>query len=182
MSRKKTTTEHTERKRRDNGKHEGVIMPVPATAVELPESYGGFLVEIKEQIKKERLKAVIAANSALVLMYWNIGRSILDRQNSEGWGTKVIDRLSVDLKDEFPEMNGFSARNLKYMRKFAENWPDISIVQEVLAQISWYHNLALLEKLKDEQLRLWYARQSIENVWSRNILAIQIQDLRRTKF
>ena len=144
-------------------------MPVPATAVELPESYDGFLVEIKEQIKKERLKAVIAANSALVLMYWNIGRSILDRQNSEGWGTKVIDRLSVDLKDEFPEMNGFSARNLKYMRKFAENWPDISIVQEVLAQISWYHNLALLEKLKDEQLRLWYARQSI-------------QDLRRTKF
>jgi predicted nuclease of restriction endonuclease-like (RecB) superfamily len=115
-------------------------------------------------------------------MYWNIGRSILDRQNSEGWGTKVIDRLSVDLKDEFPEMNGFSARNLKYMRKFAENWPDISIVQEVLAQISWYHNLALLEKLKDEQLRLWYARQSIENGWSRNILAIQIQDLRRTKF
>jgi len=175
MSRKKTTTEHTERKRRDNGKHEGVIMPVPATAVELPESYGGFLVEIKEQIKKERLKAVIAANSALVLMYWNIGRSILDRQNSEGWGTKVIDRLSVDLKDEFPEMNGFSARNLKYMRKFAENWPDISIVQEVLAQISWYHNLALLEKLKDEQLRLWYARQSIENGWSRNILAIQIE-------
>ncbi|MEL0215278.1 MAG: PDDEXK nuclease domain-containing protein, partial [Burkholderiaceae bacterium] len=175
MSKKKTTTEHTERKRRDNGKHEGVIMPVPATAVELPESYGGFLVEIKEQIKKERLKAVIAANSALVLMYWNIGRSILDRQNSEGWGTKVIDRLSVDLKDEFPEMNGFSARNLKYMRKFAENWPDISIVQEVLAQISWYHNLALLEKLKDEQLRLWYARQSIENGWSRNILAIQIE-------
>ena len=175
MSKKKKTTEHTERKRRDNGKHEGVIMPVPATAVELPESYGGFLVEIKEQIKKERLKAVIAANSALVLMYWNIGRSILDRQNSEGWGTKVIDRLSVDLKDEFPEMNGFSARNLKYMRKFAENWPDISIVQEVLAQISWYHNLALLEKLKDEQLRLWYARQSIENGWSRNILAIQIE-------
>ena len=175
MSKKKTTTEHTERKRRDNGKHEGVIMPVPATAVELPESYDGFLVEIKEQIKKERLKAVIAANSALVLMYWNIGRSILDRQNSEGWGTKVIDRLSVDLKDEFPEMNGFSARNLKYMRKFAENWPDISIVQEVLAQISWYHNLALLEKLKDEQLRLWYARQSIENGWSRNILAIQIE-------
>jgi len=172
---KKVTTEHTERKRRDNGKRDGVIMPVPATAVELPESYAGFLVEIKDQIKQERLKAVISANSALVLMYWNIGRSILNRQNSAGWGAKVIDRLSVDLKDEFPEMNGFSSRNLKYMRKFAENWPDISIVQEVLAQISWYHNLALLEKLKDEQLRLWYAHQSIENGWSRNILAIQIE-------
>lgn len=169
------TTENTERKRRDNGKHKGVIMPVPATALELPESYTGFLVEIKEQIKQERLRAVISANSALVLMYWNIGRSIVNRQNSEGWGAKVIDRLSVDLKNEFPEMNGFSARNLKYMRKFAENWPEISIVQEVLAQISWYHNLALLEKLKDDDLRLWYARQSIENGWSRNILAIQIE-------
>ncbi|MDF1581758.1 MAG: PDDEXK nuclease domain-containing protein [Methyloprofundus sp.] len=165
----------TERKRRDNGKHKGVIMPVPATAVELPESYAGFFVEIKEQIRKERLKAVISANSALVLMYWNIGKSILHRQNNEGWGAKVIDRLSVDLKDEFPEMSGFSARNLKYMRKFAENWPDIAIVQEVLAQISWYHNLALLEKLKDDELRVWYARQSIENGWSRNILAIQIE-------
>ena len=175
---KKATTEHTEnteRKRRDNAKHDGVIMPVPATALELPESYGGFLVEIKEQIKQERLKAVLSANRALVLMYWNIGRSILNRQNNEGWGAKVIDRLSVDLKDEFPEMNGFSARNLKYMRKFAENWPDISIVQEVLAQISWYHNLALLEKLKDQNLRLWYAHQSIKNGWSRNILAIQIE-------
>lgn len=172
---KKATTEHTERKRRNNGKHDGVIMPVPATAVELPESYAGFLVEIKEQIKHERLKAVVSANSALVMMYWNIGRSILNRQKSEGWGAKVIDRLSVDLKGEFPEMNGLSARNLKYMRKFAENWPDISIVQEVLARISWYHNLALLEKLKDRELRLWYAHQSIENGWSRNILAIQVE-------
>lgn len=173
----KTTeyTENTLRKRRDNGKHEGVTMPIPATAVELPESYVGFLIEIKEQIKQERLKAVISANSALVMMYWNIGRSILNRQNSEGWGTKVIDRLSVDLKDEFPEMTGFSARNLKYMRKFAESWQDSSIVQEVLAQISWYHNLALLEKLKDEQLRLWYAHKSIENGWSRNILAVHIK-------
>jgi len=168
-------TENTERKRRDNGKHKGVIMPVPATAIELPEGYTGFLVEIKEQIKQERLKAVISANSALVLMYWNIGRSILNRQNREGWGAKVIDRLSVDLKYEFPEMNGFSSRNLKYMRKFAECWPDISIVQELLAQISWYHNLALLEKLKDQNLRLWYADQSIENGWSRNILAMQIE-------
>lgn len=175
---KKGITEHLEnkaRKRRDNGKNNGVIMPAPASAVDLPESYSGFLVEIKEQIKQERLKVVISANSALVLMYWSIGRTILNRQNSEGWGAKVIDRLSIDLKDEFPEMSGFSARNLKYMRKFAETWADRSIVQEVLAQISWYHNLALLEKLKDKKLRLWYARQSIENGWSRNILAIQIE-------
>jgi len=79
----------------------------------------------------------------------------------------VIDRLSHDLKTAFPDMSGFSPRNLKYMRKFAESWSDKAIVQEVLAQITWYHNLALLEKCKDTEVRLWYARKSIENGWSR---------------
>lgn len=166
--------ENSSRKRCDNGKNDGVIMPAPARSIELPEDYGSFLAEIKEQIRTERLKAVISANSVLVLMYWNIGTSILEKQKSAGWGAKVIDRLSTDLKEAFPDMKGFSARNLKYMRKFAETWPDIKIVQEVLAQISWYHNLALIEKLKDRELRLWYANQTLENGWSRNILAVQI--------
>lgn len=87
----------------------------------------------------------------------------------------MIDKLSADLKKAFPQMSGFSARNLKYMRKFAEIWPDNKIVQEALAQISWYHNLALIEKLKDPKLRLWYAKQTVENGWSRNILVIQIE-------
>jgi len=79
-------------------------------------------------------------------MYWDMGRQILKNQRSDGWGAKVIDRLSHDLKVSFPEMSGFSPRNLKYMRKFAECWPDRSIVQEVLAQIPWHHNIALMEK------------------------------------
>jgi predicted nuclease of restriction endonuclease-like (RecB) superfamily len=108
-------------------------------------------------------------------MYWDIGQSILERQRDKGWGAKVIDRLSHDLKTAFPDMSGFSPRNLKYMRKFAESWSDRTIVQEVLAQITWYHNLALLEKCKDTEIRLWYARKTIENGWSRNILAIQIE-------
>jgi predicted nuclease of restriction endonuclease-like (RecB) superfamily len=97
------------------------------------------------------------------------------RQQQEGWGAKVIDRLAKDLKREFPDMKGFSPRNLKYMRAFAEAYPDQAIVQEVLAQIPWYHNQALLDKLKAPDERLWYAQGTLENGWSRNILVMQIE-------
>ncbi|MBW2738663.1 MAG: hypothetical protein JRE64_07385 [Deltaproteobacteria bacterium] len=109
------------------------------------------------------------------MMYWDIGNSIIQKQNNEGWGSKIIDRLSHDLKNAFPEMRGFSPRKLKYMRKFAECRPDRGIVQEVLAQITWYYDLALMEKLKKPELRIWYARQTVKNGWSRNILVFQIE-------
>ena len=150
-------------------------MPVSASENQMPDSYSVFLGNLKKRIQQERLKVVLSANAALVMMYWDIGRSILQKQNNEGWGAKVIDRLSLDLKYAFPEMSGFSPRNLKYMRKFAESWPDRGIVQEVLAQITWYHNLALLEKVKEPELRVWYARQTFENGWSRNVLVFQIE-------
>jgi predicted nuclease of restriction endonuclease-like (RecB) superfamily len=164
----------TDRKSRGRNKPD-VIMPAPAPLREMPKKYGEFLTKLKERISRERFKAILSANSALVLMYWDIGQSILERQHDEGWGAKVIDRLSHDLKTAFPDMSGFSPRNLKYMRKFAESWSDRTIVQEALAQIIWYHNLALLEKCKDTEVRLCYARKTIENGWSRNILAIQIE-------
>jgi len=164
----------TDRKSRGRNKPD-VIMPAPAPLQEMPEKYGEFLTKLKERISRERFKAILSANSALVLMYWDIGQSILERQRDKGWGAKVIDRLSHDLKKAFPDMSGFSPRNLKYMRKFAESWSDRIIVQEVLAQITWYHNLALLEKCKDIEVRLWYAHKTIEHGWSRNILAIQIE-------
>jgi len=100
---------------------------------------------------------------------------ILDRQKQEGWGTKVIDNISKDLRKEFPEMKGLSARNLKYMRKFADEYKDGVIVQEALAQITWYHNIALLDKLNDYNERLWYADETAKNGWSRNVMVIQIQ-------
>ena len=151
-----------------------VVMPVAESLVKMPVDYPVFFAAIKERIARERIKAVMAANAAMVLMYWDIGAKILEKQNVEGWGAKIVDRLSHDLKAAFPEMNGFSPRNLKYMRKFAECWPDRSIVQEALAQITWYHNLALLEKLPTPETRLWYARKTLEHGWSRNILTIQI--------
>lgn len=141
----------------------------------LPHDYAQILAEIKHRIQSERLRVVRAANSALVVLYWEIGRLILGRQKHEGWGTGVIDRLSADLRTTFPEMNGLSPRNLKYMRSFASAWPDRSIVQEVLAQITWYHNIALLEKLKHSAERLWYARKSLGDGWSHNMLVIQIE-------
>ena len=112
----------------------------------------------------------------MILLYWDIGRLILERQKQEGWGAKVIDRLSSDLRHAYPEMTGLSSRNLKYMRAFAAAWPESEIVQEPLAQITWYHNLALLEKLDDASMRLWYARQTVEHGWSRNTLALQIEN------
>ncbi|MGP8254425.1 MAG: DUF1016 N-terminal domain-containing protein [Methanoregula sp.] len=118
---------------------------------------------------------MVSVNRELILLYWQIGNDILTRQQAEGWGAKVIDRLSRDLVHEFPDMKGFSVRNLKYMRAFAETWHDAAIVQELLAQITWYHHIALLDKVKDAKEREWYIRQTIQNRWSRNVLIHQIE-------
>ncbi|OGF44538.1 MAG: hypothetical protein A2452_12875 [Candidatus Firestonebacteria bacterium RIFOXYC2_FULL_39_67] len=141
----------------------------------MPKSYGLFFLEIKKRVQTERLRVVLASNAALVLMYWDIGKGILEKQKEEGWGSKVIDRLSSDLAKEFPDMKGFSPRNLKYMRAFAEAWPDNSIVQGALAQITWYNNITLLDKLKESKTRLWYARKALEHGWSRPVLVHQIE-------
>lgn len=110
------------------------------TTSSLPRDYADVLGSIKARIQKERLRTVLAANSAMVLLYWDIGRMILGRQQDSGWGAKIIDRLAIDLRHTYPDMKGFSPRNLKYMRAFAAAWPDRAIVQAPLAQITWYHN------------------------------------------
>ncbi len=140
-----------------------------------PEGYESFLRELKERVRAARVRAALAVNSELVVLYWSIGRDILDRQKRLGWGARVIDRLAADLRREFPDARGFSGRNLKYMRSFARAWPEISIVQGPLAQLTWWHNLTLLEKVKDPEQRVWYARKTAEHGWSRNVLAIQIE-------
>jgi len=160
-----------------HGQSQGVAaFLVPPAARDMPHDYALMLEELKTRIQKERLRVVLSANAAMVLLYWDIGRVILDRQQREGWGAKVIDRLSADLRQAFPDMRGLSPRNLKYMRAFASAWPERRIVQEGLAQITWYHNIALLERLGDSQTRLWYARRTIANGWSHNILIMQIEN------
>lgn len=105
----------------------------------------------------------------MIRLYWNIGDAILKKQQEEGWGTKVIDRISQDIKDMFPDMKGFSTRNIKYMKKFADMWKDYEIVQQVVAQIPWRSNIVLLDKLSDQDSRIWYAK-TLEHGWSSNIL------------
>lgn len=140
-----------------------------------PKSYQALLARLKEQIRTAQVRASLAVNRELVLLYWGIGKEILERQDKEGWGSKVIDRLAKDLRSEFPSMQGLSPRNLKYMRALAEAWPDGSIVQQAVAQIPWGHNVRLLDYVKEPGERLWYVQQTILNGWSRNILVMQIE-------
>ena len=147
-----------------------VVIPVPPLKSEMGAPYLELRDSIITRIKETRLRFIIKANTGMIELYWNIGNDILRRQESEGWGAKVIDRLSADLKEEFPEMEGFSPRNLKYMRKFAENWPDPLIVQQPVAQLQWRSILMLLSKLKNTDEREWYAQKALENGWSSNVL------------
>ncbi len=121
------------------------------------------------------MRAAVAVNQELVLLYWVIGKEILNRQRQEGWGAKIIDQLAADLGRSFPEMKGLSSRNLKYMRALAEAWPEDEFVQQPVAQLPWGHNVRLLDLVKDRNERLWYARSAIEHGWSRNVLEIQIE-------
>ena len=140
-----------------------------------PAGYADWLTELKTRIHSAQQRATLAVNRELVLLYWQIGQDILARQSEQGWGAKVIDRLALDLRAAFPDMKGFSPRNLKYMRAFAEAWPDAQFVQEVLAQLPWYHQLALLDKLPGPETRRWYAAKAIAHNWSRNVLVMQIE-------
>jgi predicted nuclease of restriction endonuclease-like (RecB) superfamily len=136
--------------------------------------HGGW----RARIAAARTRAVLAVNSELIRLYWEFGRGILEREEREGWGAKVIHRLAADLRREFPEMTGLSRSNLHYMRSFAEAWPLAGgadeIVPQAVGQLPWGHNIALLTKLKDHDIRLWYAKQAIENGWSRSVLEVQI--------
>ena len=147
----------------------------PARLLPIPDGYAEWLTDLKGRIHSAQQRATLAVNRELVLLYWQIGRDILDRQAREGWGAKVIDRLAADLRTAFPDLKGFSPRNLKYMRTFAEAWPDAEFVQGVLAQLPWYHQLALLDKVDSADTRRWYASQAIKHNWSRNVLVMQIE-------
>ena len=138
------------------------------------QSYVRFLAGIKERIRTAQIKVALAANAELVLHYWEIGRDILANQARQGWGAKVIDRLAVDLQRDFPKLAGYSVRNLKYMRAFAQAWPDREIVHQLGAQIPWKHNCVLLDRVKDATTRQFYIRKTVEHGWSRSVLLHQL--------
>ena len=149
--------------------------PEKDASIKSDAAYQSFLSNLRKRIRRAQVKAALAVNSELTLLYWQIGRDILERQEKEGWGSKVIARISRDLKQSLPDVRGFSRTNLLYMRAFAAAWPDKNIVQRIAGQIPWRHNQALLDKLKAPEERSWYAQQSLENGWSRDILIMQIE-------
>jgi hypothetical protein len=133
---RKTRTKAEERRVLGRARSDGEArFPVAPPRSELPGAYSKTLHALTELIRETRLRTVLSANAAMIQMYWGMGHAILDRQAPEGWGAKVIDRRSADLREAFPDMSGLSPRNLKYMRAFAAAWPDPAIVQAHL------HNL-----------------------------------------
>lgn len=145
------------------------------TRLAMPKGYPELFEDLKNRVRAAQVRAALAVNRELVLLYWSIGRDILAQQKEHGWGAKIIDRLAADLRKAFPQMEGFSPRNLKYMRAFAEAWPDEQIVQQVVAQIPWGHNVRILDYVKEPAEREWYIRQTVENGWSRNVLVHQVE-------
>ncbi len=147
----------------------------PVSLVSPPEGYINWLTELKTRIHNAQQQAALVVNRELVLLYWQIGRDILQRQAEQGWGSKVIERLAHDLRTAFPDMKGFSRANLMYMRAFADAWPDAVIVQQAVGQLPWGHNLMLLTKLKQPEQRLAYAQRAVEYGWSRAALEVHIE-------
>ena len=145
-----------------------------ANSLQIPVGYPELLQELKARIHAAQLRASFAVSRELVLLYWSIGREILTRQDVEGWGAKVVERLAHDLQTEFPGVEGFSPRNLKYMKSLAEAWPEPEIVPQLVALLPWGHLRVLLDRVKDRETRDWYLRAGVEYGWSRNVLALQI--------
>jgi len=141
----------------------------------LDKNYALTLSELKDKVKKAQVKASLAVNTELIQLYWEIGKTISEQQTKDGWGTKTVERLSKDLRKEFPDMKGFSLSNLFYMRKFYQLYQDVAILQQPAGELPWWHNVILIEKVKDKNERFWYAQQTIENGWSRNVLVMQIE-------
>ncbi|UVJ39469.1 YhcG family protein [Arthrobacter sp. CJ23] len=142
---------------------------------DLPSDYAAALTILKGLIQAAQQRAQRTVNTAMIELYWSIGRTILDRQDSEPWGSKVLDRLALDLRREFPHMKGFSRTNLYNMRAFAAAWNGTEpIVQTTYGQLSWSHNVALLNRLNDQGLRQWYASRAVLHGWSVAVLEHQI--------
>ncbi|HEX2688122.1 MAG TPA: PDDEXK nuclease domain-containing protein [Kofleriaceae bacterium] len=164
----------TERRSLGRARSDETLFPVASPVAELPSGYATTLRDLKQRIEQTRLSTIITANTAMIRLYWHIGDVIRARQERAGWGAKVIDRLSHDLRQAFPDMGGLSSRNLQYMRTFAGAWSERAIAQAPLAQLTWYHHVTLLDKLEENVERLWYAERTVEHGWSRNVLAFQI--------
>lgn len=140
----------------------------------ISQEYIQFLEHIKTDILQTQLKAATSITTELTMLYWRIGKHLSEKMAIESWGSKVIDNIAKDLKDSFPHLAGFSLRNLRYMRKFAETYAEVNFAAAA-AKLPWGHNMVLLDSLKNNEQRLWYIQQAIDNGWSRSVLEMWIE-------
>lgn len=134
--------------------------------------YLNIVESIKQEIRTAQYRATVSVNRELLVLYHSIGEVINEHKT---WGNKFVENLAADIKMSFPDATGYSVRNLKYMAKFALRFPEKEIVQAALAQITWYHHIALMDKVKNADEHIWYAEQVAKNGWSRNVLVHQIE-------
>lgn len=144
--------------------------------VGLPDDYRQTLEALKQRVLQSQVQAQRTVNTELIQLYWSIGKEILLRQEIRGWGGKTIARLAEDLRAEFPQMRGFSPRNLQYMTTFARRWDVGAIAPQPVAQLPWGHIRTLLDKPLSLEARQWYAAEAVEHGWSRNVLLNMIMN------
>lgn len=166
----------------DNGNDGSVAIPIPPSLLEFGAEYEEFIGCLKERVRSSRVRLTLQANTELIALYWQIGNAVSHEQERQGWGARVIDRISADLKAAFPDMKGFSSTNLKNMKRFARVWPDPAIGQQVVAQLPWGSNIVLMQKLATQEDRLWYAQRALEEGWSRSVLSLMIDGDAKGRF
>lgn len=144
-------------------------------SLHLDKDYKNFLSDIKNRLKTAQIRAALAANSELIKFYWELGADLIEKQKAFNWGEHFLDQFSHDMKQAFPEMQGFSKRNFEYMRRFASFYPKLEFAKQAVSQLPWGHIVRLMQMVKDESQREWYAQQTIKNGWSRSVLEMQIE-------
>lgn len=146
-----------------------------ATLLPVDRHYKSFLKDIKERLKTAQIRAAMAANSELIKFYWQLGTDLIEKQKAFSWGDNFLQQFSNDIKKMFPEMQGFSKRNLEHMRRFAALYPNIEFTKQPVSQLPWGHIVRLMQTIGEENIRNWYAIQTIKNGWSRSVLEMQIE-------
>ncbi|MGC1182731.1 PDDEXK nuclease domain-containing protein [Legionella sp.] len=144
-------------------------------SLHLDQNYKHFLSGIKERLQTAQIRAAMAANSELIQFYWELGADLIEKQKSHQWGSGFLEQFSHDMRQAFPEMQGFSVRNLQRIKQFAQLYPDLLITPQAVAQLPWGHVSLLIHAVKDKLTREWYAQQTIKNGWSRSVLEMQIE-------
>ena len=140
------------------------------------DTYTDFLGEVKTCFRHNRIGAARAVNRALIGLYWSLGRMIVERQEALGWGKAVVERLAADLHAEFPDMTGFSPRNLWDIKRFYETYGDApEKLRQLVAEIPWGHHILIMQRIKDEKAREYYLEASARLGWTRNVLLNQIK-------